>query len=281
MFLASRFVAGRRAEDAIEAARRVNAQGPMAILDYLGEDVTTEQGAHAAADEYLRLLALIGDSQVRAAVSLKVSQMGLLLSRDICRKNLERIAAEASRRGIFVWFDMEGSKLTRQTIEVFDELRGTFPKVGLCLQAALVRTGSDFDLLSKKPFHVRLCKGAYKEPAAIAYPQKPAVNGNYRMLAQKAFDLSPRGVVPAFATHDRELLTYILDLAAQKTVSREAFEFQMLYGIENKRLVELVQQGYQGSVYIPYGTHWFPYLLRRLRERKENVYFLLRNAFRR
>jgi proline dehydrogenase len=175
---------------------------------------------------------------------------------------------------------MEGSALTQKTIEVFDVLRREFKNVGLCLQAYLVRTGGDLDQLMRSPLNVRLCKGAYKEPPTIAYASKPAVDGNYRMLAQKALDQASKGVFPAFATHDGVLIEYLIALAREKKVPKEQFEFQMLYGIQNQRLTAMAKEGYRTSVYIPYGTHWLPYFLRRLRERKENIYFLIRNVFR-
>jgi proline dehydrogenase len=206
--------------------------------------------------------------------------MGILISRELCLENLRRIAGEAARLGLFVWFDMEGSALTQKTIEVFDALRQDYPDVGLCLQAYLVRTGGDLDQLMRKPLKVRLCKGAYKEPPTIAYASKAAVDGNFRMLIQKALEQSSRGVYPAFATHDAGLIEYAKDIAEAKHVSTDRFEFQMLYGIQNKRLAVLAKEGCLTSIYIPYGTHWLPYFIRRLRERKENIYFLLRNVFR-
>jgi proline dehydrogenase len=280
MFLASRFVAGKTAPEAIAAARKVNSQGMNAILDYLGEDVKSAEQAKKAVEEYIVLLGLIHESGVRAAISLKVSQMGLLISRELCLTNLERIAKEAARFGLFIWFDMEGSSLTQKTIEVFAILRETYKDIGLCLQAYLVRTGGDFDQLMRKPFSVRLCKGAYKEPPTIAYATKSAVEGNFRMLVQKALQQTGRGVYPAFATHDGALIEYIRNLVSEKNISLQHFEFQMLYGIQNQKLAALAKEGCRTSVYIPYGSHWFPYFVRRLRERKENLYFLLRNVFR-
>ncbi len=280
MILVSRFIAGTRISDAIAAARKVNARGMNAIIDYLGEDVTSADAAHAAAEEYLRLIQCIENEQVRAAISLKASQMGLLISRDVCIDNIARIAERAEHAGIFVWFDMEGSALTRKTIEVFEEIRERRPSVGLCLQASLVRTGGDFDQLAKNPFHLRLCKGAYKESPSIAYTTKNAVDGNYKMLVQKALEQTTRGVYPAFATHDDALLDFIVTQASDKKIAKSGYEFQMLYGIHNDRLVALAGNDHKTSVYIPYGSHWFPYFMRRLRERKENVYFLLRNLFR-
>lgn len=279
-WFAQRFVAGETALEAVTAALRVNGRGMSAIIDFLGEDVFLETQAQAAVDEYLTLLRLIKERNVRAAVSLKVSQMGVLISKDVCAKNLERIAQEADRLGLFIWIDMEGSALTQKTIDAFDELRPRYKAVGLCLQAYLVRTGSDFDQLVRRPLNLRLCKGAYKEPPTVAYASKSAVNGNYRMLLQKTLDHTDRGIYPAFATHDREMIDYILDMTETKKVGKEQFEFQMLYGIQNHWLEALAEKGYRTNVYIPYGTHWLPYFIRRMRERKENVYFLLRNLLR-
>ncbi len=276
MFLVSRFVAGAQAVDAIELARKVNGQGMSALLNYLGEDVPSAGMARAAAEEYVRLLKRIAAEKVRAAITLKVSQMGILLSPDLCFEHLSRIAEEAARVGVFLWLDMERSALTRSTIEIFDALREKFQQVGLCLQASLVRTGGDFDQLAKTPFHVRLCKGTYKETPSIAYRTRNAIDGNFRMLTQKAFDHLHRGVSPAFATHDPAMLDLIGSLMKERHVAQEALEFQMLYGVENPRFASLAREGYKVSVYIPYGSQWLPYYLRRLRERKESIYFSLR-----
>lgn len=255
----------------------MNRRGIRAIIDFLGEDVTSADKATAAAAEYMQLLRRIQDQKVESAISVKVSQMGLLVSLDLCLENLVRVLQTASETGSFVWLDMEGSALTQKTIDVFNALRGRYPNLGLCLQAYLVRTGGDLDKLMHKPLHVRLCKGAYKEPPDIAFSTKRAVDGNFRMLVQKALDRAGQDVMAAFATHDRFLIDYILALVRERRADKKAFEFQMLYGIQNHRLAALAQEGYQTSVYIPYGTHWLPYFLRRLRERRENVFFLLKN----
>jgi proline dehydrogenase len=279
-FLAKRFVAGETAVDAVSAARRVNQRGIRAILDFLGEHVASPQEARAAVVEYLHLLDAIHESKVAASISLKASQMGLLVSPEVCLENLLIIAERAAAFKVTVWMDMEGSALTQKTIEVFERLRAQAPNVGLCLQSYLVRTGGDLDRLMRQPLNVRLCKGAYNEPESIAYTTKRAVDGSYRMMAIKLMENVPRGVYPAFATHDRALIQEILQLAHQKGTDPKRFEFEMLYGVQNKYLETLAAQGYRTQVYIPYGRSWLPYLLRRLRERKENVYFLIRNIFR-
>ncbi len=280
-FFVRRFIAGESAEEAVAAAQRVERRGARAILDYLGEHVASVEAAQGAVQEYLKLIDLIKASGAHAAVSLKASQMGVLVSPEVCLANLLTVAHHAAKAGVRVWMDMEGSALTQKTIEVFERLREQTPNVGLCLQAALVRTGADLDRLMRQPLHVRLCKGAYKESEAVAYTTKKAVDGSYRMLTLKLLENTARGIYPAFATHDPELIRAILEAVKAKRVDPRQFEFEMLYGIQNKLLENLVQQGFQGQIYIPYGTDWLPYFLRRLRERKENVYFLLQNLFRR
>jgi proline dehydrogenase len=279
-FLAGRFVAGETITDAIATVRRVNSRGLSAILDYLGEHVTSSEEAQSAAEEYLLLLQHIKESGVKAAVSLKASQMGLMISQQVCLDNLRRVVQRAESFGLTVWMDMEESALTQKTIDVFEELRNHHANIGLCLQAYLVRTGSDLDRLMRRPLQVRLCKGAYKESPAVAYTTKQAVDGSYRMLAHKLLENVHRGVYPAFATHDRALIEEILRAVRHKLVDSKHFEFEMLYGIENNYLTSLAGQGYGAQVYIPYGRTWLPYFMRRLRERKENVYFLMRNLFR-
>jgi proline dehydrogenase len=276
-FFARRFVAGETAAEAVAAADALRAKGVRAIIDYLGEHVDSEAEASAAVEEYRGLIRLIAEKKVDASISLKASQMGIGLSVETCQRNLAAVAAAAREHGITLWIDMEGSNLTQKTIDAFDELRGRYANVGLCLQAYLVRTGGDIDRLMRVPFKVRLCKGAYKEPASIAYASRKAVDGSYRMLASKLLDGVPRGTYPAFATHDRTLIQDILQQARQKGVAPDQFEFEMLYGIQNRALESLAERGYRTQVYVPYGHAWLPYFIRRLRERKENVYFLLRN----
>ncbi len=275
--LARRFVAGETAPEAIAVAAQLRERGIRTIIDFLGEHVDSEAEAAAAVEEYRRLIGLIKERQLDSSISLKASQMGLLLSQDTCLANLSNVAEAAKDAGITLWIDMEGSNLTQKTIDVFDALRGRYANVGLCLQAYLVRTGADIDRLSRLPFKVRLCKGAYKEPPSIAYRTRQAVDGSYRMLATKLMDGVPRGTYPAFATHDRALIQEIIGMAKQKGVAAGQFEFEMLYGIQTRSLEALAREGYRTQVYVPYGHAWLPYFVRRLRERKENVYFLLRN----
>src|SRR4029077_18430901 len=202
-----------------------------------------------AVEEYIRLLDTISAAGVGASISLKASQMGVLVSSDLCLDNLSRVAQHAAQSKNTVWLDMEESALTQKTIDVFERLRAKYPNVGLCLQAYLVRSGGDLDRLMREPLRVRLCKGTYKEPPEIAYATRRAVDGNYRMLAQKAIENIGRGVYPAFATHDRALIQEILERVHQNNINPKSFEFEMLYGIENAYLATLSQQGYQAKVY--------------------------------
>lgn len=277
--LAKRFVAGETAAQGVVAARQLNQRGMGAILDFLGEDVSSAEAAKAARMEYLQLLSKIQMENVDSAVSLKASQMGLLISRELCLENIQRVVEEAGKMQKFVWMDMEGSALTQNTVDVFAALSDRFQNLGLCLQAYLIRTGGDLDRFMRRPVTIRLCKGAYKEPASVAFTDRRAVEANFRMLTQKLFDATGRGVYPAFATHDEGLIDFVRKTATERKILKEKFEFQMLYGINNGLLESLAKEGYRTRVYIPYGTAWFPYFVRRLRERKENVYFLMRNLF--
>jgi proline dehydrogenase len=278
---AKRFVAGETAADAIAAARRVNQRGIGAILDFLGEDVDSREKVASCANEYRNLLKQISDRGVDAAISIKASQMGLLISPEFCVDNVRSLLKEAEQRGLFVWIDMEGSALTQKTIDLYQQLREGFKNVGLCVQAHLVRTGADVDVLIRNSATLRLCKGAYREPPQIAYRDKRTVDGNYLNLAQKMLRGAAQGVYAAFATHDLRLIGLVREAVKKMDVQPSQFEFQMLYGIQNAFLETLAREGFRTRVYIPYGTAWLPYFLRRLRERKENIYFLLKNAFRR
>jgi proline dehydrogenase len=284
--LARRFVAGETAEEAIAASRAANARGMAATLDYLGKDVAAPDDARKEAAEYCRLLGLIHELKVQASILLKVSHMGLLISREECTQNTRRVAEEAARLGLFVWFDMEGSALTQKTIEMFEALRVDFSNIGLCLQAYLVRTGGDLDKLMRSlrrsggPLNVRFCRGDYRESTGISYPSKSAVDGNFRMLVQKVFDQNAKQVIPAFAIQDQALIEFVIAAAAEKKIGIDRFEFQMLYGPRNQFLAGLAQRGFRTSVHIPYGSHWGRHLARRLRECKEIVYLMLGNLFR-
>ena len=274
--LASRFVAGETAHEAMGAVRALNAQGAKATLNFLGEDVTSVPQARKAADEYVTLLQAIADSGVDANVSVKLSQLGLKLDPKECAVNLGRILQEAERHGNFVRIDMEGSAYTQKTLELFYSLSGEHPNAGVVIQSMLNRSSADVEELNKRGARVRLCKGAYKEPADIAAQDRAEVGRRYDILAEL---LLGGGRQPAFATHDDARIEHVKTVAKTKALPNNAFEFQMLYGLRAKLWRGLVRDGYTVRIYVPYGTHCVGYLWRRLRERKENLLFVVKSLW--
>jgi len=274
-FLARRFVAGDNIDEAIVQVKRLNAAGIKITLDNLGEECLTREQALAARDEYLKMLGRIAADRLDCNVSLKLTQFGLGLDRDFCQENLFRVLDEARKSDIFVRIDMEGSAYTDRTLEMFRRAKAYYPRVGIVIQAMLRRSEKDIADLVHEGVSVRLCKGAYKEPVALAFPDKRDVNANYDKLAQMLLK-APK---PAFATHDDERIAAAVSAARQAGLGKDQYEIQMLYGLRARRWRELVAQGHTMRVYTPYGTHWFPYFYRRVRERKENLLFVLRNLF--
>ncbi len=274
-FLAHRFVAGDDIGDAIAAVRALNAEGLKVTLDNLGEDSLDRAHALAAAEENLALLRRIAESGVDANISLKLTQLGLSFDEDLAKESLLRIVAEAERLNNFVRIDMEGSLWTQKTLDLFYGLHEAHPGVGIVLQASLRRTEADVrDAVTRKA-RVRLCKGAYKEPAAIAFPDKKDVDSNY----DRCSALLAQAPVPALATHDDARIEAALNIFDAAGLSKPDYEIQMLYGIRGKRARALRAEGHVVRIYVPYGTHWFPYFYRRIRERKENLLFVARNLF--
>ena len=275
--LAGRFVAGETIEHALRAAAGVNQGGLTATLDYLGENVRGEAEAAAARDVYLRLLDQIHAHRLEANVSVKLTQIGLDLSWSLCRQHLEAVAERAAAYSSFVRVDMEGSPYTERTLEMVRALRRRFHNVGAVLQAYLYRSEQDVEQLLAEGIRIRLCKGAYDEPAEIAYPRKSDVDAGYLRLMRR---LLPSGLYHAIATHDQRIIEATIRFARQQRVSAEAFEFQMLYGIRRDLQARLRRDGYRVRVYIPFGGQWFPYLTRRLAERPANLLFFLRHLLR-
>lgn len=272
-FLASRFVAGDDVEDAIASVRELNELGIKATLDNLGEDSLTRAQADAAAAENLLMLKRISETGLDSNISLKLTQLGLALDENLCRDHLLRIVEEAERLKNFVRIDMEGSAWTQKTLDLFYSIHGKHPGVGIVLQAYLRRTQDDCRKAVETRTRVRLCKGAYKEPADIAFPTKDEVNANYDACAA----ILSEAPIPAFATHDDERIARAT--AACSKLAKSDYEIQMLYGLRPKRWRQLREEGHVVRVYVPYGTHWMPYFYRRVRERKENALFVLRNLF--
>ena len=277
--LARRFVAGETLDEAIAAVKRLNAQGMLATLDHLGENVATQAEAVAAADEYLIALDALDEARVACNVSVKLTQMGLDLGDDFCFDNVSRIVREAAALGSFVRIDMEDSSYTGRTIGVYRRLREKYSNVGIVIQAYLHRSQADVEsLIADGMGHFRLCKGAYDEPASIAYRERPAVTQALNELARTCLEpLSrDRGAYAAVASHDEEVINFVRAYAYQHDVPPSAYEFQMLYGIRRELQEKLVRDGYRMRVYVPYGTHWYPYFMRRLAERPANLLFFLR-----
>ena len=272
--VARRFVAGETLDDAIEAAREVNRTKRSASLDLLGENVSDEAGARRAAEGYLAIFDRIARDKIDANVSLKLTQLGLDLDEPHCQTLLEGIVAHAAELGNFVRIDMEGSAYTQRTVEITKRVRAKYSNVGTVMQAYLYRTGQDVKGLLQAGCRMRLCKGAYKEPPDIAFPKKEDVDANYIQLMKL---LLPSGIYHGIATHDPAMILATKDFVRERNIARENFEFQMLYGIRTDLQEELVREGYRLRVYIPFGTDWFPYFMRRLAERPANLAFFLRN----
>ena len=273
-FLARRFVAGETAEEAIEAIRRLNKQGLKATLDFLGEEVETEEQAGGATKEISRLFELIHRAKVDSNVSIKLSQMGLGIDPLMARRNLEKVLDAAAAHGNFVRIDMEGSKHTQKTLDLFYAAFEKRKNVGIVIQSYLRRSLADVEEICKRGAGVRLCKGAYKEPREIAFPKKEEVNESYDRLTEILLE---KGARTGLATHDDARIEFAQKAARRLGRKLDSFEIQMLYGLRKKRWAELVRQGHAVRIYVPYGTHWMPYYFRRLRERKENVLFVLKN----
>ncbi|MGH8103766.1 MAG: proline dehydrogenase family protein [bacterium] len=277
-----RFVAGETMDDAMAACRALNARGLLATLDHLGENVTTESEATACGGEILTLLDKICDAGVLSHVSIKLTQMGLAISPKLCEKQVEQILKKARSNGNFVRIDMEGSAYTEPTLQLFYRLRFLYPNVGTVIQSMLRRSESDAQKLVQLGAKVRLVKGAYLEPADIAFPRKRDVDANYIRLMEMLLseDAIKRGGYPAIATHDPKMVRHAKRLAKDMNIPRDAFEFQMLYGIRRDLQDALVKEGFKVRVYVPYGDAWYPYFMRRLAERPANLFFILRQIFR-
>jgi proline dehydrogenase len=275
--MSRRFVAGETLDDAIAAARKCNSLGMMASLDYLGENVATTTDAQRARDAYLEVFDRIAVEKLDANVSCKLTQMGLDLSPEFCEGLVESVVERAASHGNFLRVDMEGSIYTQRTVELVKRIRARNAAIGTVIQAYLYRSEKDIQDLLAYGCRIRLCKGAYKEAADVAFERKEDVDGNYVRLMRV---LLPSGVYHGLATHDPKMIGETIRAAAEMQISKDAFEFQMLYGIRTDLQRRLVQGGYRVRVYIPYGNDWFPYFMRRLAERPANIGFLMRNFFR-
>jgi proline dehydrogenase len=275
--MSHRFVAGESLEEALKAARECNDAGMLATLDYLGENVSTPADAQKARDAYLEIFDRIAQEKLNANVSCKLTQLGLDLSVEFCEGLVLSIAERASAYESFLRVDMEGSYYTQRTVELVKRVRAQTPTVGTVIQSYLYRSESDIHDLLSYGCRIRLCKGAYKESVEVAYPRKADVDANYTRLMRM---LLPSGFYHGIATHDPRMIAETIRWAAEKQISKDDFEFQMLYGVRTDLQRQLVNDGFRLRIYIPYGRDWFPYFMRRLAERPANVGFFLRNLMR-
>jgi len=276
--LTTRFVAGETVDEAVRMIRQINADGATASFDHLNEFVANEQEAEQEVLAYLRILARIEETGIRSNVSIKLTQFGLELNSELAYQNASRVVEDAARRGNFVRVDMEASSVTQVTLDIFDRLRSEFGlnDVGIVLQSYLRRSYADAVRLVKVPARIRICKGAYNEPPEVAFPNKKDVDSNYVRIMQL---LLSSGIYHGIATHDPKMIAATIDFAQREGIAKEAFEFQMLYGIRRDLQKQLAHDGYNMRVYVPYGKHWYPYFMRRLAERPANIWFMLKNMF--
>jgi proline dehydrogenase len=291
---ASRFVAGETVDEAINVVKELNAKGINATLDHLGEHTSDIEKSRRATEDILEIIDAIDKSGVRANVSIKLTQIGLALGEQVCAENLERILTYAKEKDNFVRLDMEDFPWVDTTLGLYRRMRNEcdLGNTGLVIQSYLFRSEEDVRKLMEEGVRIRLCKGAYKEPADVAFPKKDDVDANFDRLAEMLVDgalvagspaISPDGKIPpipAIASHDEQRLVYAKAYAEQAGLPKDALEIQMLYGIRRDLQEQAVEEGYPVRVYVPYGTEWYPYFVRRLAERPANLWFFISNFFR-
>jgi len=275
--LSARFVAGDNLPDALATCQRINAERIAVTLDHLGENVTSLEEAAASRDAYLRALNEIDKLKIDGNVSLKLTQFGMDLSLAECTANVDALVRQAAALGTFVRIDMESSEYVDRTLELVVNLHDRYKSTGTVIQAYLYRSRKDVEMLCARGIRVRLCKGAYLEPAAVAFQSKADVDRNFVELMNLLLET---GVYPAIATHDEKIVEQTKRFVESRKISRDSFEFQMLYGIRRDIQKGLVKEGYRLRLYVPYGQAWYPYFMRRLAERPANVFFLVRNLLR-
>jgi proline dehydrogenase len=276
--LAKSFVAGETTDEALKAVNKLNQRGIFATLDVLGESVEVKEDSEKAVHDYLDLLDAIHRADVKSHVSLKLTQMGLDINDEYCYQNMDKIVRHAKKYNNFVRFDIEGSPYTQRTLDIFYRIQEKYDNVGMAIQAYLYRSEKDVQDLNRIKAKVRICKGAYKEPKEIAIKKMKDIRKNFMKLTKMLLE---GGIYPAIGTHDDKLIQATKEYVAERGIAKEDFEFQLLYGIRTKTQQRLAEEGYNVRIYVPFGTHWLPYFYRRLRERKENVFFVLKNLFKR
>ncbi|MEH7349200.1 proline dehydrogenase [Gottfriedia acidiceleris] len=275
-FGAGRFVAGETIDLATKVIQDLNKKNLKVTIDYLGEFVDTVEEANEMADHCIEAIEAIGKENLNSQCSLKMTSMGLDISDELVLSNMRRILEAAKKNGVFVTIDMEDFTRCEKTIRIFKQLRTEYDNIGTVIQAYLYRTENDItDLNSLKP-NLRLVKGAYKEPAEVAFPEKKDVDENFKKIIKMHL---LNGNFTAIASHDEAMIEYTKQLVKEHNIPNDQFEFQMLYGIRTERQLELVKEGYNMRVYVPYGTDWYGYFMRRLAERPANVAFVLKGMF--
>jgi proline dehydrogenase len=272
-----RFVAGEELDEAVQVTRVLNQKGLHVSLDHLGENVSDEREAKVTAQSYSATLDTIQQSGIDANISIKLTALGLDISQELCEQNVRDILERAQQHSIFVRIDMEASDYTERTVDISLRMHEQFEHVGTVIQTCLYRSKKDVDQLIAQGVRVRLVKGAYREPKTIAYQNKSEVDHNYVQLMMM---LLSRGNYPAIATHDESIIDAACKYAREHGISKDVFEFQMLYGIRRDLQEKLANQGYNVRVYVPYGSQWYPYLMRRMAERPANLVFVMSNALR-
>src|SRR5215510_181156 len=273
-----RCIAGETIDQAVGAIRELNGHACTASFDHLNESVSSVAETEAEVSEYLNVLSQIDQTGINSNVSIKLTQFGLEIDSELTYRNARRVVEDSARRQNFVRIDMEGSIVTDATLDIFRRLRGEFglDDVGIVLQSYLYRTEKDARELLKIPARIRLCKGAYDEPPEVAYPNKRDVDDNYVRVMQM---LLSSGVYHGIATHDPKMIDATIDFANRQGICKDAFEFQMLYGIRRDLQEQLARDGYGMRVYVPYGKSWYPYFMRRLAERPANIWFVIKNLW--
>lgn len=275
-FGADRFVAGDKEEDAVRCVKELNNQGLLTMLNYLGEYVFTKEAADNATNHCIRTIDLISKHNLQSNLSVKITSLGVDISKELCIENLRKILNRALEDNIFVRIEMEDSSHCQVTLDIYKELRAEYENIGTVLQAYLHRTLDDIQDLNQYNANLRLVKGAYKEPASIAYQDKSKVDQNYIEMIQRHLT---NGNYAGIATHDDQVVEQVKKFVAENRIDKNNFEFQMLHGIRADLQKTLASQGYRVRVYVPYGIDWFGYFMRRLAERPENVTFVVKNLF--
>ncbi|MFJ7727740.1 proline dehydrogenase family protein [Neobacillus sp. NPDC097160] len=275
-FGAKRFVAGDRIQNAVDCVRELNNKGMVAMLNYLGEFVSTEEAANEATENCIKTLEAINETGIECNLSVKITSLGLDINKEICIRNLRRILDRAKEFGNFVRIEMEDYSHCQLTLDIYKELKNEYNNIGTVIQGYLYRSEKDIEELNNYQANLRLVKGAYLESADVAFPKKADVDENYEKLIKRHL---LNGNYAGIATHDDVMVEKMIRFTQENHISRENFEFQMLYGIRSDLQEKLANAGYKVRVYVPYGVDWFGYFMRRLAERPENVAFVLKNTF--